>query len=73
MIGVSDLAAGLRGALRLARFDARGLEQFDNTPRGFWRSFVVALLILPGVLWLSVAGPDQAAATDAPTGSETTE
>ena len=37
----------LRAAVRFARFDARGLQLFDITLDGYWRSFAAALLVLP--------------------------
>ncbi|MGF1560729.1 MAG: hypothetical protein ACFB3T_00960 [Geminicoccaceae bacterium] len=43
-----ELALGLRGAWRLARFDTGGMDDFTLTLAGFWRSFIAALLVLPG-------------------------
>ncbi|MFN0041838.1 MAG: hypothetical protein ACKVSF_01335 [Alphaproteobacteria bacterium] len=43
-----EAAQALRGAYRLARFDARGLDDFDASPGGAWRSFFAAVLVAPG-------------------------
>lgn len=37
----------LRAALLLARFDPRGMQGFDVSLTGFWRSFGAALLVMP--------------------------
>ena len=42
-----DVILAVYGALRLARFDARGLEFFEASPRAFWRSFLAAVIIAP--------------------------
>lgn len=42
-----EIAAALFGLSRLIRLDARGLEFFNASYRGFWNSFFVAALILP--------------------------
>lgn len=44
---VVEILYALRGLGRLVQFDARGLEFFDRSIQGFWRSFRVALLIAP--------------------------
>lgn len=49
---IADSAAGIYGAWRLARRDVGGLKYFDASYRGFWRSFMAALITLPGVLAL---------------------
>jgi len=41
------VATSLRGALRLARFDAGGMADLDLTISGLQRSFLTALLCLP--------------------------
>ncbi len=43
----TEIASGLRGALRLFLFDAQGLGQFDVSINGFWNSFFVAVLVAP--------------------------
>lgn len=45
---VHEAAQALRGAYRLARFDARGLGYLDASPNGAWRSFFAAILVAPG-------------------------
>ena len=50
MITRPELAAGIAGAFRLARRDPRGLALFDATPRGFWNSFWVAVLVAPAFI-----------------------
>jgi hypothetical protein len=47
MPGLNETVASLYGALRLARFDPRGLTCFNATLAGFWRSFFAALLVAP--------------------------
>jgi hypothetical protein len=47
MIGVRDIVYGIYGAYRLCRFDPQGLAYLDASERGFWRSFIAALLIFP--------------------------
>ena len=37
----------MTGALRLAQMDRTGLEYFDRSVHGFWRSFYAAALVLP--------------------------
>lgn len=48
-----EMALGVAGAFRLARFDLSGLALFDLTPRGAARSFWAAVLVLPGYLALA--------------------
>jgi hypothetical protein len=47
MVSGRELALGIIGAWRLARADRTGLLCFDRTPRGFWRSFWVVLILAP--------------------------
>jgi len=47
MITAREASIAMSGAWRLARFDAAGLEFFDNTVEAFWRSFYAALVVLP--------------------------
>ncbi len=44
---LSEILYAVFGAWRLARRDSGGLQQFDVTPAGFYRSFFAAVLILP--------------------------
>lgn len=48
-----EMALGVAGAFRLARFDLTGLAFLDLTPRGAARSFWAAALVLPGYLALA--------------------
>ena len=48
-----EMARGVAGAFRLARFDLTGLALLDLTPRGAARSFWAAALVLPGYLALA--------------------
>lgn len=50
MITAAEIAAGLTGAFRLARRDPAGLNCFDASPHGFWRSFWAAALVAPAFL-----------------------
>lgn len=56
MIGITyrEAAYGLFGAWRLARGDADGLNYFENSVEGFWRSFWAAAVIAPVFLVVSV-------------------
>ena len=47
MITTAEIAAGITGAVRLARRDPTGMDCFDTSPRGFWRSFWAAALVAP--------------------------
>jgi hypothetical protein len=47
MMRLGDLSAGIYGAWRLARFDPRGLNYFDSSDSGFWRSFWAAVIAAP--------------------------
>lgn len=52
MLNLRDLIAALVGVGRLLRWRSDAFDAFDKTPRGFWMSFWVAVLILP--LWCYV-------------------
>ncbi len=55
----------MTGAIRLAQMDRAGLEFFDRSQVGFWRSFYAASLVLPiYVLTMLLIGraPDDASA-----------
>jgi hypothetical protein len=54
MITVAEVAAGISGAVRLARRDPQGMDSFDASPQGFWRSFWAAVLVAPAFLILDV-------------------
>jgi hypothetical protein len=47
MLPFIEIGYALRGLWRLLQFDPSGLEYFDRSVAGFWRSFRVALLIAP--------------------------
>jgi len=47
MIPLNHYAASISAAIRLARLDAKGIDDFDITPTGFWRSFHAAGIVLP--------------------------
>ncbi len=53
MISTREVLTALYGALRLARFDPSGLDFFDQTITGFWRSFFAAVLVAPFYLLLT--------------------
>ncbi len=52
MITAAQIAKSIYGACRLARFDAGGLQFFDNTLEEFWRSFFAAVIVAPMVMVL---------------------
>jgi hypothetical protein len=54
MITAVEVTRALYGAWRLATFDPRGLDLFDNTERAFWRSFYAALFVAPGYAILEI-------------------
>jgi hypothetical protein len=48
-----EIMRSLYGAYRLGRLDPDGMEQFDLTLGGFWRSFLVAVPLAPMFLVLA--------------------
>jgi hypothetical protein len=54
MITAVQISKSLYGAWRLARFDAGGLQYFDNTVEEFWRSFYAAAIVAPMITILVV-------------------
>ena len=52
MISAREAAFALSGALRLARMDPGGLDHFDTSIAGFWRSFYAAVVVVPVYLVL---------------------
>jgi hypothetical protein len=46
-ISLREISLGLFGAWRLAHLDARGMEYFDRSIEGFWRSFWAAAVTAP--------------------------
>jgi len=47
MLTYSEIRSALTGSFLLAKRDERGLQFFDVTIDGFWRSFLVVVLIAP--------------------------
>ena len=52
MITAAEVARAIQGCWRLARLDPSGMDYFDKTIEGFWRSFWVAALVAPAYLLL---------------------
>lgn len=66
MITTRETSVAMFGAWRLARFDAAGLQFFDNTVEAFWRSFYAALVVLPAYAILFALRFHGAAVTSGP-------
>ena len=47
MLSSAEIVRSVYGAIRLARLDPIGMEWLDRSPEGCWRSFRVAILLLP--------------------------
>lgn len=47
MLTWPEITRSVFGAWRLARFDPGGMNYFDLSIRGFWRSFGAAVVVLP--------------------------
>jgi hypothetical protein len=43
-----EIARAVYGAWRLAHLDTAGMNFFDRSVEGFWKSFFAAVLVLPG-------------------------
>ena len=52
MITAAEIARAIQGCWRLARFDPSGMDFFDKTIEGFWRSFWVAAIVAPAYMLL---------------------
>jgi hypothetical protein len=52
MITPGEISRSVFGAWMLARFNPDGLNFFDNTVEGFWRSFWAAAIALPAFAYL---------------------
>jgi hypothetical protein len=52
----TEVQLAVRGALRLARGDPRGLDFFDASIDGFWRSFRAALVAIRSLILLALPG-----------------
>ena len=48
----AEVAAAIYGAWRLLRLDPGGMQFFERTPDGFWKSFFAAAIVAPGYLIL---------------------
>ncbi|MFP3943972.1 MAG: hypothetical protein ACLFWF_08770 [Alphaproteobacteria bacterium] len=71
MSGQGHIGRSLTGALALARFDRRGLEYFDFSYDGFWRSFNAIPAALPLIAIWTFVTVQQAAQSAEPAGGET--
>ncbi len=47
-----EIAAGCYGAWRLLALDKSGLQYFDPSIQGFWKSFFAAVLVVPGYVFI---------------------
>jgi hypothetical protein len=54
---IGDIQRAVEGALKLARGDTGGLQLFDVSIDGFYRSFLAAILAYPAYLLLTMAVP----------------
>jgi len=54
---VPGIIQALGAALRLFKFDASGIDRFDQSIEGFWRSFAVIVLGVPFMLLANVTAP----------------
>ncbi len=52
MITLREIAYSIFGAWRLARFDPGGMQHFDTSIEGFWRSFFAAAIVAPAYIVL---------------------
>lgn len=52
--GLNEIVASLMGALSLLRRDTAGLNNFNLTEEGFWRSFFAMVLVLPMAAFAAV-------------------
>lgn len=54
MIARQEILISLYGAWRLLLRDPRGIEWFDDSIEGYWKSFFCAVVVLPGyALWFA--------------------
>ncbi len=54
MITIREVISGTYGAWRLLYFDRTGIQYFDTTINGYWKSFYAAIVVLPAVIVLRV-------------------
>lgn len=52
----TEITRSVFGAWRLARFDPGGMNFFDLSIRGFWRSFGAAVVVLPVYVYFVAVG-----------------
>jgi len=57
MITLKEVTAALTGVVYLAKGDIVGLAYFDDSERGFWRSFWAALIVAPA--WVLLLALDE--------------
>ena len=57
MPNLRDIVYALFGAWRLACLDRTGMDLFDRTPAGFWKSFFAAAIVAPGFALLLLLAP----------------
>ena len=56
MITQEEVARSIHGAIRLATFDRRGFEFFDDSDERFWLSFWAAAFVAPFHLFFTLLG-----------------
>lgn len=56
MITQEEVARSIHGAIRLATFDPRGFDFFDDSDERFWKSFWAAAFVAPFHLFVALAG-----------------
>ena len=56
MITQEEVARSIHGAIRLATFDAKGFDFFDDSDERFWLSFWAAAFVAPFHLFFSLLG-----------------
>ncbi len=61
-----EITYGLFGAWRLARLDVTGMEVFDRSVAGFWKSFFAAVLVAPAYLLMVLLELSEMAVTAGP-------
>ena len=65
MITPREIAYSIFGAWRLARFDPGGMQHFDTSIEGFWRSFFAAAIVAPAyVVLVALQGSPAAEGND---------
>lgn len=65
MISLREIAYSIFGAWRLARFDPGGMQHFDTSIEGFWRSFFAAAIVAPAyIVLIAVQGTPGAEGDD---------